>query len=382
MHALKTSFLISTVFAFAVSFGNPASHMAAHAGAAAAPDSIAVLLAEIAEAQGKVAYRGVFSRTWQHADRTVHLKWRIDHWPGQGKMIAFFEPEDLAETWILYKNGETRVYEKGEAKRALRYGKRYSMRSTWPINEIDLLQQNYRIAVSPGEPYLGRSTLSIAVTPKYRGRPSVRVLVDRETKLLLRMRKDLPAVGAKEINQFTEITFQAGDVAAFDSAWAATPAKAGAKRRDVSYSDLASLLAAREEPVLVPQKLPAGFRLRSVRSYIRHDRPHLHFIYSDGLAFVSLFESYASPRNKSGDQRSSRKRGRASPFSIVRGRMEGIGYSLVSEIQKAELEEMASSLIAVGRVEKRLPVVQLLLAGVILFATVIFLRKKMSGRDV
>lgn len=313
-----------------------------------ASDSTALdsLLLEIGRAPEKVSYSGIQERITCHRGKTITLKWKIYHWAPDRSVIQFLEPQDLQNS-ILVVQGEKVKFrgDKHLAKIFSYHGTRHLLQNGRIFKEIKLLKKNYSIVLSGGEEYLNRAAIKLSVQPKISYRPSLLAFIDENSHLLLKTRR-LPASGPDslaEVSQFVKIEIGEPDSSIFHTSWGKTEYLKRKERKIQKFNDLNSLLNTYKKPILIPNHLPAGFSLLRIQSIKRCEKSYLHFLYGDGLTYVSLFQhekkSMHSNRTKKRDNK-----GTTGLFSIVRGKMGKISYIIAGEIPRAELEKMSRSL--------------------------------------
>ena len=314
----------------------------------ASVDSVAIdsLLVRISHASEKVSYSGVQMRIVRHKGKPVTLRWQEYRWHPERTVMIFLAPEDVRNYTLVIKGDEVKYRSSQHTQKRFRYGGHKDLLKNGQIfKEIALLRRNYRVHASPGQPFLHRSTISLTVMPRYQDRPALNAIVDEKSGLLLQVNRKPVGLSSDSlivVNQFIEISYENPDSNIFRRAWSGTePIKK--RRKATVYSDLHKLMTSHKGEILIPQKLPAGFALLKIKSIQRKGKSFLHFLYGDGLTFISLFQS-------TGDREPSHKKGyhkkaeRHSPFVIIRGKQDSIAYSIVGEIPRAELAEMAESL--------------------------------------
>ncbi len=315
------------------------------------------LLLRLSVASELLGYSGEYVHQTRHAGRELYLKYFIQHWPPDKTVIRFLEPDSLRQT-VIAMNG-SRVRARGDQHvrrmaRHLRPGR--WLRKRFAFREIDLLKRNYAVSVEPGPVMLDRPTYRVHIQPTRAGRPELRLWVDQISFFILKMQRLSPVASGSELHEYTRIEFTTPDTAEFRRIWASldTVADARSHRKERSrriYTRLVDALAEHDGAILVPQQVPEGFELTRIRKFTARERTYMHFLYTDGLAFISLFE-YPKTMSKENGARQTRKR-RQTDLSVVNGRVGDIGYHLVSEIPRDELERMAQSLMPIQRVKKQ-----------------------------
>jgi len=323
----------------------------------AMPPPVDSLLVRLSTAGRSIGYSGEYVHQTHHAGRELKLKYFIQHWPPDKTVIQFLQPDSLRETVIALSGEQVRARGDRHVHRMARHVRPGQwLRRRFFLKEIDLLKRNYEVSVEPGPVMLERPTYVVHIKPTRAGRPELRLWVDQQTSFILKMQRRSPIAVQSELHEYTQIEFATPDTAEFNRIWASLDTVSDARSRRMrhyseTYSKLVQALAHHDGPILVPQQLPAGFELMRIRKFRSRERTFMHLLYSDGLAFISLFEYPKTAPEKNG-ARKTRER-RRMEFSVVNGHIGEIGYHLVSEIPRDELERMAQSLMPIQRVTRR-----------------------------
>lgn len=171
------------------------------------------------------------------------------------------------------------------------------------FGEIDLILRNYNVVTEGEELVAGRQTFRLRFNCRHGNRPPVRVWVDTQNLMILQeVRYDL--LGRPTIERrFEEIRFPKelnSELFASPDGLKIIDMTARAVKRQAAPMPVLNpeelLDEAREKlkgRIWLPTRIPDGFELTSVRSYVytRAD-PHrytLHLGYSDGLTALSIF---------------------------------------------------------------------------------------------
>jgi hypothetical protein len=207
----------------------------------------------------------------------------------------------------------------------------YRSRFAW-LDDPGLLLRNYSVEVDPadGPAVAWRDTRHLTIRARRPGRPSLDLLVDKETSLVLR--EQVRDFDGKLwlTNVFDTIDYRAPDEAAADDASAEPLAEAGA-------ADGSAQMPLR---VTAP---PDGFvRIGGVRSEcggLRED-------WTDGVAAFSVIERTAGPA-AAGVTEGELQRRACSGRAVVSGRFSGVDVTIAGNLPAAELETVARGLAAV-----------------------------------
>jgi hypothetical protein len=273
----------------------------------AATDAGAAALRAVVAAEKSLVYTGY--------KRTIHGE------EGDGRATRMKVSRSAAGRTLLEWGDEG-----GDPKRRFVYASRFA----W-LDDPDLLLRNYTVEVDPadGPPVAWRDTRHLTVRAKRPGRPSLDLLVDKETSLVLREQiRDFEG-RLWLTNVFDTIEYRAPEEPAGGPP--PEPLAGGAP-------------AASPEPLpLRVTAAPEGFvrasPARSEDGVLRED-------WTDGLAAFSVIERRpgpSAPPAKEGELERRACSGRAS----VSGRFAGIDVTICGNLPAGELEAVARGLGAV-----------------------------------
>jgi negative regulator of sigma E activity len=193
---------------------------------------------------------------------------------------------------------------------------------------LDLVLANYQVERVGQEEFLGRPVVVLQLTGKHADRPRVRLWIDRESCLNVKLEKASPS-GKRVLGfEFLELSFperfdeslftlpQAGQGPVSPGAGAEKgeeqrPAQPEQARQPwvKRFNDLESLAGGTEAPVVVPGVVPEGFRATDFSLLSRMGV--LRVGYSDGLSEISLYQSSGrEARGREGDEERPRAPGR------------------------------------------------------------------------
>lgn len=177
-----------------------------------------------------------------------------------------------------------------ERDRGRDFGKWKRNRSQFSKKEIELLSQNYYLAVEPlPEKTLNYETALLTIKPKLPNRPSKYIVFARKNGVILEV-KDLGAEGTlREMFAYTFLSFDPEVVKTQWQKYAREIHVSPRRSQPISHEDANVLL---DGKLILPAYLPAGFQLLELRQI--KERRAIHLTYTDGLLGFSLFETAGS----------------------------------------------------------------------------------------
>lgn len=261
-----------------------------------------------------------------------------------------------------------------------------------PLRNLQLLLKSYHVRVLDGGHVAGRRTYLIEVEPKLTGRPAIKVWMDIEMGTILKIEQYDPQKRLKGMFTYSEINFSPDiDEAVFRERRGTGDAEkplAREGRREVwnhnqGKLDLGKIRKEVGLRIILPDQAPAGFILQSIHAMKLRERENVHLTYTDGLAFLSVFQSQSDERTrgrgrgggKGGFWRWLGRRGKRredmlprrggevermnidgtecevmsrGPMFIFRWNHKGIYLTLMGELERKEMIEIVSSFVREG----------------------------------
>lgn len=160
-----------------------------------------------------------------------------------------------------------------------------------PEREREVLESNYDLLVATADKVAGRPVWLLTLRPKIKGKAWQAMSLDRETKVVLRVKRFLPRRAFA--NQATFTSFEPGkapDESLFDLV-AATAAPAASSPLTPDFLTLEQLAAETGRASRLPRTLPGGFVFESAGAFKAGRSPVAHARYTDGLTVISVFET-------------------------------------------------------------------------------------------
>ncbi|MDE2237313.1 MAG: hypothetical protein KGK30_05440, partial [Elusimicrobia bacterium] len=252
---------------------------------------------------------------------------------------------------VIISDGDKQVVQfvkKGRLLQGDAVGSREKLMS--PKQERALLLKNYRLSASGPESVAGRPCWLLKIVPRAAGKPEQTLWLDQETHVLLENKRALPGKPLAAMVLYT--SFKPEDSLP-DSLFALN--LSSAPLRPVlapEFLTLAQLNAQTGNALKLPGVLPGGFEFESAdhftvrRSIVRHAR------YTDGLTVLSLFltdKPVRMPRGGSSEGLASASLRLSSAGSVLRWRRGRVHYTLLGDVTKELLQNVARALIAASR---------------------------------
>ena len=255
------------------------------------------------------------------------------------------------------------------------------------MKDTQLLLQNYNIQVFAGGHVAGRSAYLIEVEAEATVRPSVKLWVDTEAGVILKMEHYDPQKRLRDILAYSQVELNPEiDEAIFKRPEGVNPdiGPQGGRGREEIWNkgqgelDLRKLRKTAGLNVIFSDLKPAGFVLQSVQIVRFGERKNVHLNYTDGLAVISIFESESNdglrggrrgrgPGGRRGKENADlpQRRGGSvekmdihgiacdvmsrGPMSIFRWKQKEIYITLMSELERKEMTKIAGLFINDGK---------------------------------
>ena len=241
------------------------------------------------------------------------------------------------------RNGRERTREENKWRQA---------RTLFSQKEVELIAQNYNLEKSPStEEIANYETDLLTITPKFDGRPTLRVFFARENGVILRAEALDPEGVLRAMSVYTRISF---DAEAVERKWKSFQKEIEPKPQrsySISLADGEKILQTKP---IQPEYLPPGFQLQDVHS-IKGKEHSIHLIYTDGFLDFSIFET-TDRRARRGSERHrgsdvieiagthvhKRQRGPTYTFSWS---SSDIHFFLFGEMPDTEMQKVVESII-------------------------------------
>jgi negative regulator of sigma E activity len=219
---------------------------------------------------------------------------------------------------------------------------------------IALLEQNYRSVLGPSEVVAGRPATSIWLVSRYTGERMMRIWIDNSTKFVLAKEAYHGDGSLAWRMRFDDIRFTSEIPA--DVFSTAIPSGfrevEGRRFADIS-TDLQRTLDGAGFRSVGPRYLPEGFNIVGAEVSTVKGVRSLHFLYSDGVRSLSLFENNANAAADFGTLKPTvthfeghdAQYVKDGPTTLLTWRERGLAFALVGDLELKELLRIATSVV-------------------------------------
>lgn len=255
-----------------------------------------VLFARMLKAQDSLSYKGSAAITSYEGQKPAVTRSNVYHLAPDKSRYEYLGPDGkLILTSILLRDKV--ITGCGITGRWFKYNAPVSGEGTFA--DTELLMQNYRVKLEGFDKIAGRDAVRLKLEAVTGDRPSAILYVDRLNAFRLKQ-VDLTRKGAVKIDRaYESIEFvDTLDKSLFEAPKGIPitpiqPQNVSEEKRSVG-EQLAAALEELGDRLVLPSRVPRGFRLSSVLYYLptqdgAGDSFTLHLGYTDGLASVSVF---------------------------------------------------------------------------------------------
>ncbi|HEV2440602.1 MAG TPA: polysaccharide deacetylase family protein [bacterium] len=217
------------------------------------------------------------------------------------------------------------------------------------------LAANYEVRFAGAERVAGRPARIIEIQGRQPGRPRLRLWIDADTRLILRLERYGPAGALRETSAFLSV--QLNPALAADLFVVSPPPGAQVQRRQQQAPGGALTIEeiARRVGFIpqLPAYLPPGYQFVRSNVVMIRGTPTATFVFTDGVATMTLFESRGAQVGGGGGQRvrigafegTVQARGVA---TVLHWNTNGISMTLVGDIASNELVRVGRSVPPAG----------------------------------
>jgi len=305
------------------------------------------------DATRHVSYVGQLQTTRWGARAASATIQRVEHLAPSETRRTFLAPEDLYGEYDV-TSGQTTTKFDPRHNRALVTESPGNRRAAGAGSEsVALLEQNYRAVLGSVEIVAGRPATTVWLVNRYTGVRAMRLWIDNGTKVVL-AKEAYHADGSLAWRmRFDEIRFTAEIPHGIFS----TSVPAGFHIEDRHFNQLSTDLQRMLEEAgfksVGPRYLPDGFSIIGADVSQVNGVRNLHFVYSDGVRTVSLFENNTAVAADFGTLKPSVTRFdghdaayvKDGPTTLLSWQDHGLAFALVGDLDIKELIQIATSVV-------------------------------------
>jgi peptidoglycan-N-acetylglucosamine deacetylase len=210
---------------------------------------------------------------------------------------------------------------------------------------------NYNVRFAGMERVAGRPARIVEIQGKHPGRPRLRLWIDTETRLILRLERYGPGGALRETSAFLSVQL---NPALSADLFVVTPppgAQVQQRRQPAGGAALLTLEEIARRVGFIPQLpayLPPGYKIIRSNVVMIRGTPTATFVFSDGVAAMQLFESRGAQMGGGGGQPvrigpaegTVQARGGA---TVLHWNRNGVSMTLVGDLAPSELVRVGSS---------------------------------------
>jgi|GEM_PF-1699786 len=219
------------------------------------------------------------------------------------------------------------------------------------FSSLDLIQTNYHLENTGSDQVMNRSAAILTFNPRHPGRLTKKAWIDEETGLVLRTEDRDESGSLVEELYFTNLQVNPHLKAdLFDTKeW---EGRAVESRQVIACGSVNEVQNEAGFALSAPVYVPAGFTLEHRRVIQYYGQPLVHFMYTDGLAQLSLFQRLTSSSNEAAKawpdgapvRRGNIEVWQDDTYSIFRLNKGGKLFTLVGSITETESINLLESL--------------------------------------
>lgn len=312
---------------------------------------------KIMEAPDRVSYRATLTKQRFSADGdTTRYVQIITHQRPDRDRIDIPDADGRTREVIIRVDHD--IYRRTASGDSLFYSHRRQSNSNvldmnLEFSSLDLLQTNYELEITAADRLLDRPVAVLAFKPRHPGRMTITAWIDEETGLVMRTEERNEAgVLVEEVflSEFEQDPRISPDL--FDTEeWTG---KSVETNQVIACGSIGEVQKEAEFKLNAPVYVPPGFALQQRRVIQHHDEPLVHFMYSDGLSRISLFQRIASADETHRSPRGTPEvhgdvhvwnRG---PYSILRRYYDGKLFTVIGDVAVSESVELLTSLCTIN----------------------------------
>lgn len=300
-------------------------------------DTLSQILVKSDSIQKTLVYTGIVNLRY-YAKRDLDLKLRV--WRNRD---LFYHQEIIAP-----------VQSKERAKLKRRTRNKYSGLTIMPDKKyVELLLKNYNVIFEPGENVANRATEHLSIKPKNLPRFGLQIWFDKERFHILRREiiffrenTDTPVLSMEYQNiQFDKLP--PDSLVQLEKKKRDSAQKHTSSQKKIAFRNITELKKSIHKSVFVPQFIPQGCELVSIKYAKDKHREVTHLHYTDGILGLSLFQYFGEPPHFVGKmlQQNSASDDSTIEFRQLYATRRGeYSFLLIGNFSKDQLKKIAQSL--------------------------------------
>lgn len=308
----------------------------------------------IMDAPKQVSYRATMTRQRYNADGDTIFRstqYIIHQHPDRDRI----EVDGQHNTVVIRIKDD--IYRRKASGDSLKYSHRHQRGSDvldigLGFSSLDLLQTNYHIEHVGSDHVMNRPTLILTFNPQHPGRLTKKAWIDEQTGLVLRTEDRDETGSLTEELYFANLQIDPSlSPDLFDmSEW---EGRAVEFRQVIACGSMSEVQKEAGFALAAPVNIPVGFTLEHRRVIQYYGQPMVHFMYTDGLAQLSLFQRVAPPTDEvawpdgAPERRGDIQMWKLNTYSIFRRVKNDKLFTLIGDIPEAESISLLESLCAI-----------------------------------
>lgn len=270
-------------------------------------------------ADERVSYRGLKYADIVVGKKTTRAHFKVVHRKPGKTRTEYFAPSELTGIITIEHGSDSWHFLPAQQKWQHR---------KWQLmpERVNLALKNYRAINKGRDSVAGRSTYVIRLAPKKRGNPSETIWIDSQYYLPLKNELRNSSGELISVSAFREIQFEPKDIR--DSVFEVKP--------DVGHPN--NPVPDLGFNIVKPKYVPKGYVLAQTSTVPIGDYYAAHLMYTNGINTISIFE------RKRGGKDDGNPPGFGKWANVLRFDRGKITFTIISDIDKRELEKIKNSL--------------------------------------
>ncbi len=305
------------------------------------------------DATKHVSYVGQLETTRWGARAASATVQRVEHLAPSQTRRTYLAPEDLYGEYDVTSGTTTRKFDPRHNRVLVTDSPGGNRRAMRADGNVALLEQNYHAVLGPGDVVAGRPASTVWLVNRYTGVRAMRLWIDNGTKVVL-AKEAYHADGSLAWRmRFDEIRFTAEIPRNIFSPAVPTGFAVTDRHFNEISTDLQRMTDEAGFRSVGPRYLPDGFNIIGADVSQVNGVRNLHFVYSDGMRTVSLFENNAGAAADFGTLKPmithfeghDAQYVKDGPTTLLSWQERGLAFALVGDLDIRELIQIATSVV-------------------------------------